>query len=302
MWNEYYVFVIVAETLSFGRAAKRLGQQASSVSRAVSRLEEHLALRLFDRAPKVQLTEAGERLYVQVARHFDSIREAERALMADNGRASGTVRAAAPLEVVRHMFNPAIARMIDEGFDVQFEIEATARVPNLVEGHVDLFVSHHRDEVSSHSLVTRRLCTIRQALYASPALFRTGHAPRTPDDLLDWPCLTRLGENSWTLFDEHGAPSRMTLNGPLASTPAETRLDMAVRGYGITVASMRMGDAGVARGKLVRVLPGHRLHDGALYAYLLARRLVPRAVEVFLRYVTDEALRQHPDDPAPADR
>lgn len=296
MWNEYFAFVTVAETLSFGRAAKRLGHQTSSVSRAVTRLEEHLTLRLFDRVPKVQLTEAGERLYRQIAPHFDSIREAERALMADNGCANGTVRAAAPIEVVRHMFNPAMARMIDEGHEVRFEIEATARVPNLVDSHVDLFVSHHRDEVSSQSLVTRRLCTVPQALYASPMLFRNDEAPVSPDNLFDWPCLTHLGEPSWTLFDEQGNPTTLTPNGPIASTPAETRLDMAVRGYGITVASMAAGDAAVASGKLVRVLPHHRMRDGSLYAYLLARRLVPRAVELFLRYVTDEVLRQHPDD------
>src|SRR5260370_37370584 len=56
-------FVSVAEHLSFIAAANVIGTSPSTVSRKVSRLEDALGLRLFERTTRrVALTEAG-RLY-----------------------------------------------------------------------------------------------------------------------------------------------------------------------------------------------------------------------------------------------
>jgi DNA-binding transcriptional LysR family regulator len=294
MWNTYHSFLAVAETLNFSRAAERLGQNTSSVSRAVTRLEGHLGKRLIDRAPSVRLTDAGERLYTEIAPLFDGLLEAERAIQSDDGKVRGRIRVVGPQEVVRSMINPAIARMLDEKHDVHFEVEASTRVPNPLEEPVDVYLSHRRDEVTNKSLVARRICALPQGLFATPQLIGRRKLPQTPADLAQWPCLGRLGEPEWELIDTKGRKQVVLVRGAVFSTPSEARVDLALRGHGITQINLSQGNEAVELGQLVRILPGYTIENMSLHAFLLSRRLIPQAVQIFLRYTTEEARKYFP--------
>ena len=68
-WNarEFEVFLVVAQTLSFRRAAEQVHLSQPAVSGLIARLEATLEVRLFDRTTRnVQLTAAGEVLRDQV--------------------------------------------------------------------------------------------------------------------------------------------------------------------------------------------------------------------------------------------
>jgi DNA-binding transcriptional LysR family regulator len=68
-WNarEFEVFLTVAQTLSFRRAAEQVHLSQPAVSGLIARLEASLEVRLFDRTTRnVQLTAAGEVLKEQV--------------------------------------------------------------------------------------------------------------------------------------------------------------------------------------------------------------------------------------------
>ena len=75
--NALAVFALVAEERSFRAAADRLGVTRSAVSQTVRRLEESLGVALVRRTTRsVSLTEAGERLYAEVAPAISDIRTA----------------------------------------------------------------------------------------------------------------------------------------------------------------------------------------------------------------------------------
>jgi len=64
IFKDMPLFVAVANTLSFKRAAETLDMPSSSLSRRISDLEKSLGLKLFNRSTRqVELTEAGKDFY-----------------------------------------------------------------------------------------------------------------------------------------------------------------------------------------------------------------------------------------------
>ena len=75
--NALAVFALVAEERSFRAAADRMGVTRSAVSQTMRRLEETLGIALVQRTTRsVSLTEAGERLYAEIAPAIADMRAA----------------------------------------------------------------------------------------------------------------------------------------------------------------------------------------------------------------------------------
>ena len=68
------ILAAVVESGSFSRAGEVLGLSASGVSRAISRLEVRLGIRLLDRTTRtLHLTSEGAALYERVSPHLNGI-------------------------------------------------------------------------------------------------------------------------------------------------------------------------------------------------------------------------------------
>ena len=92
MTNGERLFLVLAEELNFGRAAKKCFISQQSLSDHIKRLEEHYGMSLFTRRPTVALTEAGR----AVQRSLLAVRNLEQGLDAELSEiqcgASGTLR------------------------------------------------------------------------------------------------------------------------------------------------------------------------------------------------------------------
>src|SRR6201996_5221065 len=87
------VLAAVAETGSFGRAADSLGLSPSGVSRAISRLEKRIGVRVLDRTTRSQtLTDEGRRLYEAAGPHLTGIEEAASAASGSASVVQGKLR------------------------------------------------------------------------------------------------------------------------------------------------------------------------------------------------------------------
>ena len=87
------VLAAVAESGSFVRAADALGLSPSGVSRAVSRLEKRVGVRLLDRTTRSQtMTDEGRRLYESVVPHLTGIEEAASAASGSANVVQGKLR------------------------------------------------------------------------------------------------------------------------------------------------------------------------------------------------------------------
>src|SRR3954463_5253444 len=97
--NRAAVFVRVVDEGGFTAAGRALHLPKSSVSRAVSLLEEELGARLLQRSTrKVHLTEAGTTFYDRASRGIAGVEEAAAAVTELQGSLRGIVRITAPVD------------------------------------------------------------------------------------------------------------------------------------------------------------------------------------------------------------
>src|SRR5688572_2157969 len=85
-------FLAVADTLHFGRAARTLHVSQPTLSQQIHKLEEELGSSLFERGPRVRLTQAGELFRTYASRAVEDVLAGERAVLALRGLSAGTLK------------------------------------------------------------------------------------------------------------------------------------------------------------------------------------------------------------------
>lgn len=151
-------FIVLAEELHFGRAAKRLGIAQPPLSQQVARLERLLGYTLFTRRPSVTLTAAGTALLVparraldQVAYGVDATRRAGRGEsgILTVGFAASTMATRVP-EVLR------VFRRRHPGVELVLrELSTAAQLDALRSGFID--VGFLREPVADPAIVAERV-------------------------------------------------------------------------------------------------------------------------------------------------
>lgn len=153
----YEHFLVIAEKLSFTKAAEELDKSESVLSRQMVRLEKELGLELFERSTRrVSLTPAGKILKEGIEKSFDAFYELlEKGRNANAGN-SGTIKIAA----LPNYYIPDYTYSILKSFKEQFEnIDIEIISANLFEfpslllsGQVD-FVYSVIDDYAANPLI-----------------------------------------------------------------------------------------------------------------------------------------------------
>ncbi|MCU0701380.1 MAG: LysR family transcriptional regulator [Myxococcaceae bacterium] len=159
-------FVATADTGALSRAAARLSQQVSTISRHVSDLEAELGVQLFERTGRgVRLTAAGARF---LARSRLVLHEVEQARAEARGDAveDATLRLSSPPDLAQHLVVPVLASVAARFPRVSFQSRSDVRRVSLVEEAYDAVV--RLGPLSPSELLPRRLGTLTIRLYAPP--------------------------------------------------------------------------------------------------------------------------------------
>ena len=109
-YNDLYVFMMVAQTGSFTKAAEKMGVAQSGTSRTVRELEARLGVQLLNRTTrKLSLTQAGEQLYRAAQTSFQVLDHGLTMLAHYRDTPSGTVRINASQYAIDQVLLPKLA-------------------------------------------------------------------------------------------------------------------------------------------------------------------------------------------------
>ena len=275
--NRAVTFVRVVETGGFTRAAEALGVPASSVSRAVSKLEHELGVTLLERTTRhVALTDAGRAFFERAREALVGLDEASDLALDAAREAHGVVRVALPPDHGA-LAGPLFAALLARYPRIRIELTFTARGAELVGDLVDLAIAFGR--LPDSALVAKKLGQTAHKLYAAPSYLSARGAPRHVADLASHDVVLAravAGDARWELAGPKGT-ERVDVSARLVADHLQLVLDATLAGAGIAQLPAFLGDKHVAAGALAAVLPRYSV-DTALYVVTHGARHLPHRV------------------------
>jgi DNA-binding transcriptional LysR family regulator len=286
------LFVKVAETGNFTRAAIAAEATTPHVSRAIATLEARLRTRLLNRTTRqVSLTDVGER-YLRHCREILGLVEiAEAEASGAAIEPSGRLRVHAGTGFGQHYLLPRIARYCRKHPEVKIDLSLGQRIPDLIEQRFDLAVVV-TNALSDSTLIAERVGSTFSVLCASPEYLRRRGRPRSVHQLHEHVCLQlampNVPEDCW-IFDGKPAEIFSPLQPWTLVVNVADALAEAVRaGLGIGPLPASAAIRGLRDGSLVRVLPDHRLGAYDIHALYTSRRHLDAKIRTFIEFLRDE--------------
>ena len=234
--NALKVFVKTAEQRSFTDAAALLEMTQSGVSRAVSRLETALKVKLLNRTTRsLSLTPDGQAFYDRCSRLLRELDEAEQQVVARRDEPTGVLRITSSVGYARSVLLPVLTQLTNEYPGLTIETAITNRIVDLTEEGFDAAI--RAGNIPDSRLVARELGMVHLVTIAAPAYLKRFGTPKTPDELQQHNCLlTRLvqpGRPTEWRFRENGRERRMRVSGNIVMDDEYALIDLAIQGQGM---------------------------------------------------------------------
>lgn len=283
------MFAKVAEERSFKGAARAMGVSVATVSRSVSRLEERLGARLFNRTSRqLALTAFGLTLAERAARIYAEAEEAEDIGREASARPRGLVRLAVPMSFGLRWVAPILPAFLRTYPEVSIDLHLSdARVDIVGQGFdAALRIAATLDG----SLVARKLCPVSPFVVAAPGyLARHGH-PRHPHDLNGRDCLTyayNARNDVWRFTNKAGEEVSVIPRGPLRVTNSDALVPAVLEGLAIAEFPGFIAAEYLKDGRMEAILTDWTLPKGALYFVTPTTRTRPAKVEALAAFLAE---------------
>ena len=286
--NEILVFMSVADEGSFVAGGRAAGLTRSAAGKAVSRLEDRLGVRLFNRTTRsLSLTEEGRLFHEHGLQVLAAVQEAEASVSARTGKPRGLLRVTVPDAYGRLVVMPIVKSYLDAWPDVQVEISFTDRQVDLIEEGFDLAIRIGNAAADSR-LVSRVVATYEAVLCASPAYLSKRGRPKGLDDLHDHEGLvfsSRSRRQSWRFRAVDEGWVTASIRGRLRLDSGQAIRDAALAGQGIAYLPSFLVEADLSERRLRRVLPELQAEQVTVSAIYPTRRLLEPRVRHFLDHL-----------------
>jgi DNA-binding transcriptional LysR family regulator len=293
------LFAAVARHKSFRRAALERGVSPSLVSQTIRKLEDQLGVVLLRRTTRsTALTAAGTELLASLEPGLRLIHDAVDKVNLHRGSPLGTIRINAPAPVAQFQLAELAARFVREHPDVMIEITAEAAIQDIIKEGYDAGVRFGSGNVPQDMVAVRMGPPARFAVVGSPEYLLRRPPPRTPRDIAGHDCIIRRFPSgsiqAWEFQKRTGL--QLVPSGRVIVNDAQTAVNAAVAGAGLTYQFEKYVEREIATGELVRVLEAWSPGVDPPHLYYSRQRHLSAALRAFVdfaRSVDDWKGRRH---------
>lgn len=269
-------FLVVAQELSFTRAAVRLSTSQSSVSQTIRRYEVRLGVRLLACTTRsMATTEAGEQLLETLRPAFEDI-EAKLAILSEmRQKPAGTVRITASKHAAEGILWPAVSSLLLEYPDIKVEISTGAALTDIVTDRFDAGV-RLGEHIDRDMIAVRIGPDLRMIVVGAPSYLARNQAIKTPHDLTGHACINVRLPSSGALyvweFHHEGRDLNVRVDGPLIFNNMRLAQQAAVEGFGLAFVFEDAAQEQLRAGHLVQVLDDWCPFFAGYHIYYPSRR------------------------------
>jgi DNA-binding transcriptional LysR family regulator len=285
-FTAYQTFICAAEQGSFTAAARKLGMSASAITKMISRLEDDLSVRLFNRTTrKLALSEQGQLFFEQAQKIMREIDDAEAQLRQATTATVGTVRIVVPFLFGRLTLVPHLDKFYAKYPDVKLQIHFSDRPVDLIESGFDCGV--HTGDMTDSASIRRQLTKGPLITAAAPTYLAHYGTPKTPEDLYNHNCLHGRFGLDWSFRSAQGTRQKIRVNGNLAVYNGDALREAAVLGLGIVQQTYWALQHDLKQGSLIQILKDYAIEGPSISVIYPARRHLPARVRAVITFLTE---------------
>lgn len=283
------IFVCVAESATFTAAAQKMEMSVSGVSKAVSRLEERLQVRLVNRTSRcISLTDEGTDFFERCRQIFFDLEEAEAAISEGQTNPRGRIRVQIPRALGKKIILPATTDFLDRYSEISLDVVLEARPLNLEEEGIDVALRYGAPDDTT-ALIARRLCCVYYVPCASASYIERYGRPSDLSDLGRFRCINYVTATAgryrqWN-FPSNGEIVSLAVASALNVNDMSALLEATVSGAGIAYLPDFVIADHCATGELKIVLPDLIFEGQPIYMVYRRRRYLPPRIRVFLDFL-----------------
>ena len=293
------MLVAVIETGSFAKAAARMGASSGQASKLVAKLEADLGVQLLKRTTRALApTEVGQAYYERVKPLLADFAALDASVRDASGAAIGSLRISVPASFGATRLSPFLVDFAREFEHIQLDVNFTERLVNLVDEGFDMAI--RIGAASDSSLIGRKLCDNRVAVFASPGYLKAHGEPTDPKALSERECIidTNFREPLAWRFRDPASGSHMSIQvgGRLRFSSAEACVAAAEAGLGIARCPTFIAGERLRAGAIRPLLRAYEAQPNGVYAIYPPGRHLAFKVRALVDYLAERFRGEPPWD------
>lgn len=286
--KSFEIFKKVADLQSFTMAADELNLPKSVVSAQISKLEEHLGVRLFFRTTrKVSLSPNGQDFYERAQNILADCDEAFNYFKPDNEKISGRLRVDMALGMASKLIIPKLSEFMNNYPNINLEISSTDRNVNIIEEGFDCVL---RVGYSDAPFLGCRIIGKKPIinLVSNQYIEKYGQVNNLDDlqnhYLIDYD--TQFGvPNAIFEYAVNGQVKHINMRSKIRVNNSIAYRLACIAGFGIIQCPIAGVRDDIAQGNLKRILVGYEPLPLNIYLITPQKRNIPKKTKVFIDWV-----------------